>query len=98
MELFCKLVGFYLEDSTRLEQQLHEGADKGDVSLIERTAHSLKSLAANFDGFAAAQAAQKIEDLARSGELAAAVNCIPALKTELVRLRAAVTPYANGSE
>jgi HPt (histidine-containing phosphotransfer) domain-containing protein len=92
-ELLAKLVRYYFEDSNRLMLQLREAAVKRDVAVIERTAHTLKSLAANFEARAASRAALRVEESAQTGDLAAAVECIPQLEFQIKRLDTALLNY-----
>jgi HPt (histidine-containing phosphotransfer) domain-containing protein len=96
-ELFEKLVHFYFEDSRRLLQQLRHAAVHGDIAQIERAAHTLKSLAANFEALSAARAALRVEESAQNGKLGAAVEQLPELEAQLRLLNEALAGYASGS-
>jgi HPt (histidine-containing phosphotransfer) domain-containing protein len=96
-ELFEKLVYFYFEDSERLLQQLRHAAVHGDIAQVERAAHTLKSLAANFEALPAARAALRVEESAQNGKLGSAVEQLPELEVQLRRLTEALIDYAPGS-
>jgi HPt (histidine-containing phosphotransfer) domain-containing protein len=96
-ELFDKLVQFYLDDAPQLVEQLRTAAVQGDVAKVERAAHTLKSLAANFEALSAARAAHRIEESAQAGNLEVAIECIPDLETQLQRLDTALRRYADDS-
>jgi HPt (histidine-containing phosphotransfer) domain-containing protein len=68
-ELLDDLIGFYLEDYPSLIQTIDESLAAGDSALVERAAHSLKSLAANFDATRCNELAQNIESAAKKQEL-----------------------------
>jgi HPt (histidine-containing phosphotransfer) domain-containing protein len=95
--LFVKLIGFYFEDSPQLIEQLRTAAEEGDLVKIEHAAHTLKSLAANFEALAAVSAALRIEELSRAGELRSARELVPELESQLRRLDAELADYADDS-
>jgi HPt (histidine-containing phosphotransfer) domain-containing protein len=92
-DLFRSLVEFFLEDCPGLIQQLHTGLDHGDTAQVERAGHSIKGLAANFSAAEAVQAAMKVEELGRAGDVTAARKALPELETELDRLLRALSAY-----
>jgi HPt (histidine-containing phosphotransfer) domain-containing protein len=95
-ELFEKLVHFYFEDRERLLQQLRHAAVHGDLAQVERAAHTLKSLAANFEALPAARAALRVEESAQTGKLDSAVEQLPELESQLRRLDEALAGYSSG--
>jgi HPt (histidine-containing phosphotransfer) domain-containing protein len=91
VELFEMLVGVFLQDSVQLLNELEEAAANGDLKTVERSAHSLKGLAANFDAVQARDAAFVLEQAARgtkdAGHLAPAIQD---LQVHFVQLREAL--------
>jgi HPt (histidine-containing phosphotransfer) domain-containing protein len=91
VELFEMLVGVFLQDSVQLLNELEEAAANGDLKTVERSAHSLKGLAANFDAVQARDAAFVLEQAARgtkdAGRLAPAIQD---LQVHFVQLREAL--------
>ena len=96
-ELFAKLVHFYFDDAPQLLDQLRHAAVHGDVVRVERAAHTLKSLAANFEALPAARAALRVEEFAQARDLGSAIEFIPELETQLRRLDTALVAYAEDS-
>ena len=93
-QLFGEMGGFFVADTPRWLQELHTGLDRQDLALVQRSAHTLKSLAANFGGAAAVAAAAHIERLAREDrDLTAAKRGLPALEAALRELEGALAPY-----
>ena len=93
-QLFGEMVGFLFADSPRWLQELRTGLERQDASLVQRSAHTLKSLAANFGGAAAVAAAARVERIAREDrDLKAAAQALPALEAALHELEAALAPY-----
>lgn len=67
--LFRELVEYFVEDSAQILDQMRAAARGGDAAELERAAHSIKGLAANFEGRAAVEIARDIEGLAQSGSI-----------------------------
>jgi HPt (histidine-containing phosphotransfer) domain-containing protein len=81
---------FLVEDAPGLMARLREGWQAGDVEAVERAAHTLKGMAANFDAHAAMQAAAQIEDLAKASCLDAGDDALAPLEREFERVIAAL--------
>jgi two-component system, sensor histidine kinase and response regulator len=96
-ELFAKLVHFYFDDARQLLDQLRHAAVHGEVAQVERAAHTLKSLAANFEALAASRAALRVEEFAHARNLGSAIECIPELEKQLHCLDAALAAYTEDS-
>jgi CheY-like chemotaxis protein len=94
-QLFASLARFFLDDSPGLLTQIQSGLEAGNAELVTRAAHSLKGLAANFDARAASEAAQQIERLSRSGNVAQASRVLPQLVDHVQRLQAELQPFSG---
>jgi HPt (histidine-containing phosphotransfer) domain-containing protein len=79
LELFHKLVEFFREDAPLLLGQAEAALAAGDAREVERCAHSLKGLAANFTASTVIAAAVAVEEPARAGDLQACRERLPAL-------------------
>lgn len=64
-QLLCDLAKFFLEDAPGILTELSSAITMGDMPTVERAAHSLKGLAANFGAPAAVQTAAELQDAAR---------------------------------
>ena len=84
--LLRDLIRFFLEDSPELLQCLRQNLDQENPAEVERAAHSLKGLAANFGAEQAVKAAFKLEQIGHSGKLADAPEALVKLEQELERL------------
>ena len=93
VELFAMLEALYQQDSDTLFQQLRDAHARGDAREVQRAAHSLKGLAANFDGFRASGAAAKIETLAKDSNLDGVAKVIPDLEFQIAKLREVLANY-----
>lgn len=66
-ELLLEMIDFYLEDYLTLTHRLRAAAESGDPVSLARSAHSLKGLAANFDGIEVVEAANAVTQASRAG-------------------------------
>lgn len=75
----------------RLLAQLNEAILAEDCEAAARAAHTIKGSVGNFGGRAAAEAAQKLENLARQGDKPAIPGALKMLENEIERLLPALT-------
>jgi HPt (histidine-containing phosphotransfer) domain-containing protein len=68
-ELVADLARYFLEDAPKLVKDLERGMADGHAEVVERAAHSLKALAANFDAETLATLTLILEEHGRNGEL-----------------------------
>ena len=92
-ELLAELAQFFLEDSPGLLEQVRDGLRSGDAKTVQRAAHSLRGLAANFGTRGAVDAACCVEQLGQSGDLAAAAVALPQLERQVGLLQKALAAY-----
>lgn len=92
-KLFNELASFFLEDAPGLVDRLQQAATQGKAKELERAAHSLKGLAANFDGDRTSLAAMRIEQLVETGNLDEAIEVTQELVREVDKLCVALEPY-----
>ena len=91
-ELLDGLIECFLEDAPELLSQLNEALNSDDTAEVERMAHSLKGLSANFEAVACRDAAEAVEKLGRSRDLSGALPKVKVLKREVAALIAALKP------
>jgi HPt (histidine-containing phosphotransfer) domain-containing protein len=63
--LVAELIGLFLEDAPRRIEELERGLSSGDVELLERAAHTLKSSSANVGACSLSDLCRRIEVDAR---------------------------------
>ena len=85
-ELLRELAQLFLEEYPRLIGQLREAQQQGDAKTVERTAHGLKGSVANFGAKPAVDAAYRIEQLGKAGQLAGVPEPLASLEQSLVAL------------
>ncbi len=84
--LFRELINFFFEDSPVVIEQLKAGLQVGNLSIVERAAHSLKGLTANVGSGPANRLAARIEDSARRKDPIVAIASLDELLAEMDRL------------
>jgi|GEM_PF-2170688 len=90
-ELFFDLVQYFLEDAPTLLEQAAASIRGSDCASLERAAHSLKGLAANFDAERTVQTALRLEQIGKSEDLREAEEALQKLNHEVTRLSEALS-------
>ena len=93
MDLFRDFIGYFDEDSPKLLATLREAITDGEASIVQRAAHSLKGLAANFGAEACVSAAHELEACGKNHDLANTSELLRGLEEEVQRLGTALKPY-----
>ncbi len=86
----AELVATFLTDGPVQLEALHAALARGDAETCRRAAHSLKSNAASFGALALAALCKELEDVGRSGDLAAAPELLARVEAEFASVRAAL--------
>jgi CheY-like chemotaxis protein/HPt (histidine-containing phosphotransfer) domain-containing protein len=97
-QLLRELAELFLDDCPRQQAEIRDALARGDAPKLHRAAHTLKGSAGNFRAGPAFEAAQRLESLARHGNLAGAREAADALDRELERLTPALAGLAAGPE
>ncbi|MDA1053860.1 MAG: response regulator [Planctomycetota bacterium] len=92
-DLFRDFIGYFDEDSPKLLATLREAITDGDAPTVERAAHSLKGLAANFGAEACVAAAHELEERGKHHDLANTSELLHGLEEEVRRLGEALRAY-----
>ena len=93
--LLRDLVQFFVEDSPGLLEQIRTSLRAGSAEELERAAHSLKGLAANFGAQHAVKAALELEQIGHSRSLSRAESALGELEFEIHRLTRALAAGAS---
>jgi PAS domain S-box-containing protein len=91
--LLRKLIELMLGQLPEMQAELDRAAAAQDAAALVRGAHKLKGSVGNLGAARAAQAAQRLELLAKEGQLDEAGAALPALAGELKALESALTTY-----
>ncbi len=98
MSLLRDLAELFLADAPVLLKEAESALMRHDSATLERAAHSLKGLAANFDGTLVMTAARELEELARHQDLADAKTVRDRLAYELDRLSSALIELVRSED
>jgi len=94
-DLLVDLIGFFLEDSPRLMDELQAAAKNNNANEVKMAAHSLKGLIAGCGGVRAAEAAKRVEHAALANDLAHVQEYIATLSAELDIARGEAQGYIS---
>ena len=80
----------FLEESPIIMEKIEDALKRGDSDALERAAHTVKGSVGNFAAKPAFQAAQRIEQIGRDGNMGEAEEAVRVLEAELERLKPAL--------
>ncbi|MDE3153756.1 MAG: response regulator [Acidobacteriota bacterium] len=81
-----QLVSIFEEDAPGLLAGIHHAVEAGDAAALTTAAHTLKGSCGLLAAHAAQEAARRLEDLGRAGDLTDSAAAVAALETEMARL------------
>lgn len=81
-----ELIDVFLNDTPELIQQMHSGLAAGDIELVRRAAHSLKSNSASFGATRLTEVSRRLEMTAKDGSLDGGVLQLAAVEAEYAQL------------
>ncbi len=84
------LIDSFLEDSTRLINELGQALEKADPTALNMAAHTLKSLSDNFGATALAELCQELEEIGYEGSLDGTAELIAQAEIECVYVKTAI--------
>ena len=93
--LLRSIIGIFFEQCPPLLAALDDSLRKNDPVGVRRAAHTLKGMIGNFGRKEAFDVADRLETLARGGDLSGAPPERTALESALGRLQPALTALAN---
>ncbi|MFH1314371.1 MAG: response regulator [Candidatus Eisenbacteria bacterium] len=97
VELLKEIAEMFLEESPVLMDRMRQAAADGDCKKLERAAHTIKGSVGNFAARLAFDAAQRVEELGREGDLDHAVEAFKKLEQEIERLKPALASLGRES-
>jgi PAS domain S-box-containing protein len=95
VDLMRELVKIFLQDAPRLLAEAKSALADGDATRLQRAAHTLKGAASNFSALAAAGAAERLETVARDGDLGKADEAVRTLEDALTQTIPALKDLAE---
>jgi HPt (histidine-containing phosphotransfer) domain-containing protein len=82
-DLLKELINIFLTDSEKLLAAIDEAIIAANAEKVGKGAHTIKGAVSNFSARRAFDAAYRLEQIGRSGDLSEASNAFVALKTEI---------------
>jgi two-component system, sensor histidine kinase len=82
-----RLIDLFLQDSSRLVEEISQAITDRDAERLRRSAHTLKGSVSNFPAGAARDTAARMEVIGFDGDFEAAREVFPLLEKEIERLR-----------
>ena len=89
-ELLNELIEVYLGDSPKWLAELRKAAAERSPIELRRAAHTIKGAVGYFGSDEAGEAADRLQELGRAGDIDAALAVVPRLEQALERLAAAL--------
>lgn len=93
IELLRDLIGFYLEDYPGLLERIEEALIDEDAGFVQRAAHSMKGLVANFDARTCRDTAAQIELIAKQRQLETVPDLLAQLRKCTAKLARELESY-----
>jgi PAS domain S-box-containing protein len=90
-ELLHKIISRFRDSGPKLVSTVRDAIEKGDAQALEFSAHTLKGAVGNFFASATRNAALRLEELGRAGNLREAPQALSLLEKEIERLQSALT-------
>lgn len=75
--LLLEVIGMFLEDAPTRIREIEQGLASGDIKLLERAAHSLKSASANVGAVELSTVCKRIEEIARQEKSEGIADLLP---------------------
>ena len=86
-ELLLKLIGRFLDQYPKVLSEIRASVSQRDSAMLERSSHKLKGSVSNFGARNAYEAARRLEEMGRNGDLVGAEEATVVLETEICRLQ-----------
>jgi len=93
-ELLKELAGIFLQECPKMLDEIREALRTRDAKLLERAAHTLKGSVGNFALSGAWETAQRLELLAKSGEVSGAEDMFHTLEQQLAQFNHILVRHA----
>lgn len=97
MELLRYIVSVFIEDYPRGLSEIRDAVARKDSRTIERAAHGLRGAISIFHAKAAVEAALRLEEMGRMGNMIHAVEALSVLEIDLAGLKLALSAVTEGN-
>ena len=96
-ELLVKLIGCFLDQYSAILADIRESIAQADGARLERSSHKLKGSVSHFGAKKAHEAARRLEEMGRVGDLQCAAEARDALENELALLHRDLAEFSGSS-
>ena len=96
VELLTDVIEVFLEECTRMMQEIESALDGGDAKLLHSAAHSMAGALLNISAAPAASEAQQLELLGNEQRLADSAPVLQRLQHEIERLKQVLDSQTAG--
>jgi HPt (histidine-containing phosphotransfer) domain-containing protein len=96
MEFLGEMLDTFYDDSPRQLEAARAGLATGDIEVVRRAAHSLKSNCANFGALDLAGQCRELEMLAKAGSLEGGTEMLARISARYEQARAALQMIREG--
>ena len=94
-ELLLKLIGRFLDQYPKVLSEIRASVNQRDSAMLERSSHKLKGSVSHFGARNAYEAARRLEEMGRNGDLVGAEEATVVLETEICRLQHDLTEFSR---
>ncbi|MBU0987090.1 MAG: response regulator [Proteobacteria bacterium] len=94
-DFFKEAVDMFVSDYPQMLKALKDALETENADNLRRTAHALKGMVGNFQGYAAAKAALKLEEMGRQEQFAGKNQAFESLIKELTKLEKTLKDLAE---
>lgn len=94
-ELLLKLIGRFLDQYPKVLSEIRASVSQRDSAMLERSSHKLKGSVSHFGARNAYEAARRLEEMGRNGDLVGAEEATVVLETEICRLQDGLAEFSR---
>jgi len=95
-KVLLKLIGRFLDQYPKVLSEIRSSVSQRDSAMLERGSHKLKGSVSHFGARNAYEAARRLEEMGRNGDLVGAEEATVVLETEICRLQDDLAEFSKG--
>jgi len=95
-ELLAEIINLFVDEAPRLMDTMRDALRQGNMTVLERAAHSLKGAASNLSATLTAAAALRLERNAKNGDVESSRASLANLEGAVDRLLPALAEVCQG--
>jgi CheY-like chemotaxis protein len=96
-EVLLKLIRRFLDQCPNVLSEIRASVSQRDGALLERSSHKLKGSVSHFGARDAYEAARRLEEMGRNGDLVGVEEATVTLETEICRLQNDLAEFSRGA-